>query len=114
MDHDHDSLCGLSNPCDDETPEHGYCMMSHGQFCIHCNKWCICPQLQQAKEEVARRIIEMADVQAEVAAAMASDDMLAKCMAAVEDLFGPDDYELRWLLDGQAVLAALRALEEQP
>jgi hypothetical protein len=41
-------------------------------------------------------------------------DMLAKCIAAVEDLFGPDDYELRWLLDGQAVLGSLRALEEKP
>ena len=80
----HDPLCGLSQPCDDEIREHGYCLMSHGKFCIHCNQWCICPQLQQAKEEVAQRIIEMANMQADVAAAMASDDMLAKCIAAVE------------------------------
>lgn len=41
-------------------------------------------------------------------------DMLAGCIEAVEDLFGPDDYELRWLLDGEAVLAALRELQEKP
>lgn len=110
----HDPLCGLSQPCDDEIRDHGYCLMSHGKFCIHCNQWCICPQLQQAKEEVAKRIVETANIQAEVAAAMARDDMLARCIAAVEDLFGPDDYELRWLLDGQAVLGSLRALEEKP
>ena len=34
-----------------------------------------------------------------------------KCIAAVEDHFGPEDYELRWLLDGEAVLNALRALQ---
>lgn len=41
-------------------------------------------------------------------------DMLAKCIAAVQALFGPENYELRWLLDGEAVLTALRALEEKP
>ena len=41
-------------------------------------------------------------------------EMLEKCIAAVEDLFGAKDESLHWLLDGDAVLAALRALEEKP
>jgi hypothetical protein len=69
---------------------------------------------RQALEAQAKRIIRMADMQAEVAAAMASDDMLEKCIAAVEALLGPDDEPLRWLLDGDAVLATLRGLEDQP
>jgi hypothetical protein len=40
--------------------------------------------------------------------------MLEKCIAAVEALLGPDDEPLRWLLDGDAVLATLRGLEDQP
>jgi len=40
-------------------------------------------------------------------------DMLAKCIAAVEELLGPDDEQLRWLMD-DAVLATLRGLEDQP
>ena len=40
--------------------------------------------------------------------------MLDKCIAVVEHHFGPKDYELRWLLDGEAVLNALRALQEKP
>jgi len=39
--------------------------------------------------------------------------MLDKCIAVVEHHFGPEDYELRWLLDGEAVLDALRALQEK-
>jgi two-component sensor histidine kinase len=69
---------------------------------------------REALEAQAKRIIEMADMQAAVAAAMASDDMLEKCIAAVEALLGPDDEPLRWLLDGDAVLATLRGLEDQP
>lgn len=46
---------------------------------------------------------------AEAEAAIA--EMLAKCIAVVEHHFGPEDYELRWLLDGEAVLNALRALQ---
>lgn len=69
---------------------------------------------REALERQAKRIIRMADMQAGVAAAMASDDMLAKCIAAVEDLFGAKDESLHWLLDGDAVLASLRALEEKP
>ena len=107
----HDPLCGLSQPCDDEIPQHGYCLMSHGKFCIHCNQWCICPQLQQAKEEVAQRIIEMANTQADVAAAMARDDMLAKCIATVEFLHdhNPDQQPGLW-----AAICELRSLQEKP
>ena len=44
----HDNLCPLSEPCDDETPEHGYCSMQHGVYCIHCMQWCICEALAKA------------------------------------------------------------------
>lgn len=57
----HDPLCGLSNPCDEETPEHGYCSMQYGQFCIHCHQWCICEAVRTAERR-----------------------MLAKCIAAVD------------------------------
>ena len=69
---------------------------------------------RKAVEAQAKRMIEIADIQAGVAAAMASDEMLEKCIAAVEDLFGAKDESLHWLLDGDAVLASLRALEEKP
>jgi hypothetical protein len=49
--------------------------------------------------------VKFADAEAAIA------DMLAKCIAVVEHHFGPKDYELRWLLDGEAVLNALRALQ---
>ena len=39
---------------------------------------------RQALEAQAKRIIRMADMQAEVAAAMAADEMLDRCIAAVE------------------------------
>jgi hypothetical protein len=87
----HDSLCGLSQPCDDEIPEHGYCSMQHGQFCIHCHTWCTCFEVRQAEQR-----------------------MLAKCIEAVQALFGPEDYKLRVRLGGAAVLAALHRLEEKP
>jgi len=48
----HDPLCGLSEPCDDEVPEHGYCSRQHGQFCIHCLTWCICDRLKQAEQRM--------------------------------------------------------------
>ena len=54
----HDPLCGLSEPCDDEVPEHGYCSRQHGQFCIHCLTWCICDRLKQAEERTMAFIIQ--------------------------------------------------------
>ncbi len=96
----HDPLCGLSQPCDDEIPEHGYCSMQHGQFCIHCHQWCMCGEVRQAEQR-----------------------MLAKCIEAV-------DAERKWWRDThfgtthlvagewndslQNVLAVLRGLEEKP
>lgn len=67
---DHDNLCPLSEPCDDETPEHGYCSMQHGVYCIHCMQWCICEALAKAdararadeREKAAQRV---SDVQGE-------------------------------------------------
>ncbi len=47
----HDPLCGLSQPCDDETPEHGYCSMQHGEFCIHCHQWCVCDVIAKVRED---------------------------------------------------------------
>jgi hypothetical protein len=77
---DHDPLCVLSQPCDDETPEHGYCGFSAPNFCIHCHQWCMCGEVRQAEQR-----------------------MLAKCIAAVENL--PD-----WALNIDDVIEALRAL----
>lgn len=69
----HDELCGLSQPCDDEVPEHGYCSRQQGEFCIHCMTWCICPQLRQARKQGAD------DYERGQA------DMLAKCIATIEE-----------------------------
>ena len=80
---DHDPLCVLSKPCDD-APEHGYCGFSAPNFCIHCVTWCMCGELRQAEER-----------------------MLAKCIAAVENL--PD-----WALNLDDVIEALRSLQEKP
>lgn len=91
----HDPLCGLNQPCDDEIREHGYCLMSHGKFCIHCNQWCICPQLQQAKEEVAQRIIET--------------DTLAAAAQRVRDYLQHDVAD-GWMSQGKAdgIIATIR------
>lgn len=59
----HDRLCGLSDRCDDEVAEHGYCSMQHGTFCIHCQQWCICERLAQARaderEQAAQRVVAL-------------------------------------------------------
>ena len=78
---------------------------------------------RDALEAQAKRIIEMADVQAAVAAAMASDDMLERCIAAVETVAHWTDSDMglpltdrvdeKWVAKGNAV-AALRALGDQP
>ena len=56
----HDPLCGLSEPCDEEEPEHGYCSMQRGTFCILCQQWCICDRLAKARaderETAAQRV----------------------------------------------------------
>lgn len=57
----HDPLCGLSQPCDDEIREHGYCLMSHGKFCIHCNQWCICGEVRMAEQRMLAKCITVAD-----------------------------------------------------
>jgi hypothetical protein len=88
----HDPLCGLSQPCDDEIPEHGYCSMQHGQFCIHCHQWCICKELQMAEER-----------------------MLAKCIAAVWACGDDKGYIYSDIETGiEWATAALRDLKEKP
>jgi len=82
----HDPLCGLAQPCDEEEPEHGYCSMQHGLFCIHCHQWCICNVIAKVRED------ERASLTAEWMSnhgekwefAAGQRDMLAKCIAAVE------------------------------
>ena len=50
---DHLPECPLLEPCDDEVPEHGYCSMQQGVFCIHCHQWCICDRLRACEQRVA-------------------------------------------------------------
>ena len=49
---DHLPECPLLEPCDDDVPEHGYCSMQRGAFCIHCHQWCICDRLRACEERV--------------------------------------------------------------
>lgn len=66
---------------------------------------------RDALEAQAKRIIEMADMQAAVAAAMASDDMLAKCIAAVE---WSHDHNAEHAQGLWLALTELRALQDKP
>ena len=51
---DHLPECPLVEACNDEIPEHGYCSMQHGMFCIHCHQWCICDALRACEQRVKR------------------------------------------------------------
>ena len=102
----HDPLCGLTQPCDEEEPEHGYCSMQHGLFCIHCHQWCICNVIAKVREDECSKDLDYAYVAAQ-AEADGQWDMLAKCVAAVESL--PGLFTRR-----QEVMEALRALQEKP
>jgi len=109
----HDPLCGLAQPCDEEEPEHGYCSMQHGLFCIHCHQWCICNVIAKVREEEQSKDLDYAYVAAQ-AEADGQRDMLAKCIAAVEYLHdheAPHDAHRDALWN---VLTALRALQEKP
>ena len=53
----HDPLCQLSQPCDPDIPEHGYCEFSAPFFCIHCHTWCICEELGKKREQAIRDCI---------------------------------------------------------
>ena len=55
---DHLPECPLLEPCDDEVPEHGYCSMQHGVFCIHCHQWCICDRLRACEQRIRQAIVE--------------------------------------------------------
>jgi hypothetical protein len=59
----HDPLCGLSQPCDDETPEHGYCSMQHGEFCIHCHQWCVCDVIAKVREDALADAVQRVEAQ---------------------------------------------------
>lgn len=61
----HDPLCALSEPCDDEVPEHGYCSMQHGMFCIHCHQWCICEALGEKYAAALRDAVKAVKVYAD-------------------------------------------------
>lgn len=56
----HDPLCGLSEPCDDEVAEHGYCSMQRGNYCIHCNQWCVCERIGRARSEERANVVALA------------------------------------------------------
>lgn len=80
----HDPLCGLAQPCDEEEPEHGYCSMQHGLYCIHCHQWCICNVIAKVREEEQSKDLDYAYVAAQ-AEADGQRDMLAKCIATIDD-----------------------------
>lgn len=116
----HNPLCGLSQPCDEETPEHGYCSMQHGQFCIHCHQWCVCERMRKAEkhgyEKAVAEFMSNHGERWEYRAGQA--DMLAKCVAAVEEIIPDDSDSGSW----EATIAAawlrhavskLRALEDK-
>jgi hypothetical protein len=54
----HDPLCGLSQPCDDEVAEHGFCSMQHGEFCIHCYQWCICDVIGKVRDNAIAAAVQ--------------------------------------------------------
>jgi hypothetical protein len=56
--------CRLSEPCDIDIAEHGFCSMQVEEqfFCIHCMGECICQRLQQAMNMAtfaARRLTDI-------------------------------------------------------
>gem|GEM_PF-2471525 len=53
---DHLPECPLLQPCDDEVPEHGYCSMQRGVFCIHCHQWCICDRLRMLEARILSKL----------------------------------------------------------
>lgn len=111
----HDPLCGLSQPCDDDIAEHGFCSRQEEEFCIHCHQWCICEQMREAEkngyEKAVTEFMSNHHDRWEYRAGQA--DMLAKCIAAVDARIRPTLHPLENAGIGEA-LAALRALEEKP
>ena len=85
----HDPLCGLTQPCDEEEPEHGYCSMQHGLFCIHCHQWCICNVIAKVREDERSKDLDYAYIAAQ-AEADGHRDMLAKCIKAIEQILKKD------------------------
>jgi len=88
----HDPLCGLAQPCDEEEPEHGYCSMQHGLYCIHCHQWCICNVIAKVCEDERDGIqaVRLRTLFNEQGYRDGQRDMLAKCITAVEEII-PDD-----------------------
>lgn len=88
----HDELCPLARPCDFEFPDHGYCGLSAPTFCIHCEAWCICEELDKKREQA-----------------------ILDCIAAVE---GQQLYDEHGNLTGvelkEQVIGSLRALQDKP
>jgi len=54
--------CRLSEPCDIDIAEHGFCSMQVEEqfFCIHCRGECICERLRTCEARVLRRMLEAA------------------------------------------------------
>ena len=54
--------CRLSEPCDIDITEHGFCSMQVEEqfFCIHCMGDCICERLRTCEARVLRRVLEAA------------------------------------------------------
>lgn len=98
----HDPLCGLAQPCDEEEPEHGYCSMQHGLYCIHCHQWCICTELRACEQRVLKDLVpnlQIADTQG-------FNRGLRQAREAVEGC----RTDLRGYLDKTDALAAIDAL----
>jgi len=109
----HDPLCGLSQPCDDDIAEHGFCSRQEEEFCIHCHQWCICEQMREAEkngyEKAVTEFMSNHHDRWEYRAGQA--DMLAKCIAAVEAWALENPYEYP---SPNRIISDLRALEEKP
>ena len=105
--------------------------MTHDPLCLASDRptaWepemCICDVIAKVRENEHtareedgpwfRSVVHGCCEEKQTAYADGQRDMLAKCIAAVERLLGPEDEPLRWLLDRETILAALRALQEKP
>lgn len=104
--------------------------MTHDQMCpflkcidTTCDECCCCNLIGKVREDEqenarkaveaqAKRMIEIADIQAAWSAATAADDMLTKCLAVVESM--RQAQSSTWThgeyLSRRSVLAALREL----
>lgn len=97
-------------------------MKQEDAFCIHCQQWCICDIIAKVRQDERERadgqsVILAGDCEKQIT--RAESDMLAKCIAVVEEIIPDDSDSGSW----EATIAAawlrhavskLRALEEKP